>query len=232
MPKVVAIIPARGGSKGIPDKNIYVINGKPLIDWSIDFAISNTQIDRCIVSTDSPKIADIAASSGAEVPFLRSFSLSSDTAKTSDVLLDVIERCSLDDQDIIVLLEPTSPYRIAEDFELILGLLKSGYSRKAVSVSIAKSEAYPFQLERSSTNAGTLSSITGLKIPNDLRRQDVKSTCFLDGTFYLSFVHDFVAQPGFLDSNTGSIVSNDLCRFEIDEPSDIVLCEMILKSLS
>ncbi len=229
MSNVVAIIPARGGSKGIPRKNIIQINGRPLIEWTIEFALMNPYIDRCIVSTDSQEISEVAARAGAEIPYLRSAALSTDTAQTSDVLLDVIQRCALNSDDIIVLLEPTSPYRTSEDFNSILALLKNRYSRKAVSVSIAKSEAYSFQLIRSSSQDGALSQISDLAMPNDLRRQDVKPTCYLDGTFYLSYVQDFIAQPGFLDSTTGSIVSNALSRFEIDDPTDLVLYDMILK---
>jgi CMP-N-acetylneuraminic acid synthetase len=111
--RVLAVVPARGGSKGLPGKNIRMICGKPLIDWTIQAALKSRFIDELIVSTDSPEIADIAAKAGASVPFLRPAGLATDTSPTIDVVEHVLEhfRAASESFDYLVLLEPTSPLR-------------------------------------------------------------------------------------------------------------------------
>ena len=123
MSNLIAIIPARGGSKGLPGKNLLDLSGHPLIAWSILFALEIPEFKRIIVSTDCPLIRDTAIRYKAEVPFLRESGLASDTAATSDVVIDVIKRCNLDCSDTLVLLEPTSPYRDLVDFKSLVSLV-------------------------------------------------------------------------------------------------------------
>jgi len=123
---VVAIIPARGGSKRIPEKNIKKLNGKPLIYYSIKNAKSSKLIDKIIVSTDNKKIAKIAKELGAEVPFLRPRNISNDKAKTIDVVKHTIS--FLEDQnyipDIITILQPTTPLRSIITLDKSIRILK------------------------------------------------------------------------------------------------------------
>ena len=111
--KYLAVIPARGGSKGIPHKNIRLINGKPMIAWSIEHALSTPEIDRVIVSTDSQEIAKVAIQFGAEIPFLRPNHLSQDSSSTESVLLHALDWFNKENilVDSLVLLQPTSPAR-------------------------------------------------------------------------------------------------------------------------
>lgn len=116
----VAIIPARGGSKGIKKKNIKLFNGKPLINWTIEVALQCSCIDRVIVSTDSEEIADIAKSAGAEAPFLRPADIAQDTTSDMPVLEHVARFLEENEgvrSDIIIYLRPTQPLRIKEDIE-------------------------------------------------------------------------------------------------------------------
>lgn len=115
--KNIAIIPARSGSKGLKDKNIRSLNGKPLIAYTIDAAKKSEVFDEIFVSTDSEKYAKIAREWGANVPFLRSSQLSSDTASSWDVLKDALEKYKEMglEFDTVTLLQPTSPLRTAED---------------------------------------------------------------------------------------------------------------------
>ena len=101
--KIISIITAREGSKGIKNKNIKSLSGKPLIAWSIKFALENEHISDCIVSTDSYEIAKISEEYGAQIPFIRDKKLATDKAKTSDVITDVIKRCALSNNDVFVL---------------------------------------------------------------------------------------------------------------------------------
>lgn len=113
--KNLAIIPARGGSKGIKDKNIVLVNNKPLIYWSINSAINTPCISRVVVSTDSNKIASLAKQYGAEVPYLRPVELADDNSNTEDALLHLLEWLNINESyfpDNIILLQPTSPIRL------------------------------------------------------------------------------------------------------------------------
>jgi len=118
--EILGVIPARGGSKGIPHKNIRDMQGKPLIAHTIEKAKQSRYIDRLIVSTDDPKIADVARSYGAEVPFLRPAELASDSSRAIDAIkhaLVTMEDLDRKKYEYIVYLEPTSPNRSAKDID-------------------------------------------------------------------------------------------------------------------
>ena len=110
---VLALIPARGGSKGLPRKNLLPLCGRPLVQWSVDTALSCTAIDSVVVSTDDDEIASIAVTAGAEVPFLRPAYLAGDTASSVDVIIHALDFLESQGRlfDLVLLLEPTSPLR-------------------------------------------------------------------------------------------------------------------------
>ena len=138
----VAIIPARGGSKGIPRKNLRVLSGQPLIAWSIGQARACTTIDSVIVSTDDPEIADVARKSGADVPFMRPASLAGDLSSTEDVLAHTIESLAQTGRrfDRVVLLQPTSPIRRPDSLSRALALFEETGADSLVSLV----ESHPF----------------------------------------------------------------------------------------
>ena len=117
--KNIAIITARSGSKGLPHKNIKLLNGKPLMAWSIEAALKSGMFDTVIVSTDSEEYARIAREYGAEVPFLRSEATSGDNANSWDTVAEVLDnyRKLGREFDTFMLLQPTSPLRSAEDIQ-------------------------------------------------------------------------------------------------------------------
>ena len=225
MEKLIAIIPARGGSKGLKNKNILNIHHKPLIAWSILFARQSKYIERCIVSTDSEEIADVSRQYGAEVPFIRDKHLATDSAKSSDVILDTIIRCKLDEEQNMLLLEPTSPYRTNEDMELIANQLKLTRTNKCVSVSVAKSDHYSFQYHRN--KIGGLKNIQPSKNTNNVRRQEVDDTYYLNGTFYTSNIGKYIENPEFVDESTQSVITSYLSGLEIDTLEDFKLMKAI-----
>ncbi len=132
--RVVAVIPARAGSKRLPMKNILPLAGKPTIAWTIIAGLQSEYIDRIVVSTDDEKLRNVALEWGAESPFIRPKELSSDTASTDDVLLHAISELALDSDEIVILLQPTSPLRTATDIDNSLRLLKSEHVSGVVSV--------------------------------------------------------------------------------------------------
>ena len=133
--KNIAIIPARAGSKGLPDKNIKLLNGKPLLQYSVEAALGSGCFDKVMVSTDSEKYAEIAREAGAEVPFLRSAYTSTDKASSWDMVeevLDGYERLGWT-FDTFCLLQPTSPMRTAEDIARAYGILREKNAFAVVS---------------------------------------------------------------------------------------------------
>ena len=122
---ILAIIPARSGSKGLPQKNILPLAGKPLIAWTIEVAKESKYIDKLSISTDDEKIAAVAEAHGCDVPFIRPESLSSDKAKTIDVLVHANKYFTEINEvyDYLILLEPTSPLRDSNDIDVAMEIL-------------------------------------------------------------------------------------------------------------
>jgi len=143
--KVVCIIPARGGSKGVPRKNIKLLAGKPLIAYTIEQALQSKYIDRTIVSTEDDEIADVTMQYGAEVPFMRPENLAGDQVTTVDVLLHAInwlEESELYSFDILVLLHTTAPLRAVADIDACIELLKDTNADNVFSVTEAHRNPY------------------------------------------------------------------------------------------
>lgn len=138
--KILAIIPARSGSKGLKDKNIKVLNSKPLLAYSIASAVEANIFDEIIVSTDSQKYADIATKYGAKVPFLRSEQLATDTASIWDGIRDILCQYAKNNMkfDMIALLQPTSPLRTAQDILQAYKMMEENNANSVVSVCEAE----------------------------------------------------------------------------------------------
>ena len=135
--KVLAIIPARGGSKGIPHKNIISLCGKPLIAYTIEAANQSTYIDTVIVSTDDVDIQRISEQYGALVPFLREAKIASDEATTISVVVDAVKRLEVNGEkfDVVILLQPTSPLRTAEEIDVAIDIFFQNNMQGIVSVN-------------------------------------------------------------------------------------------------
>ena len=136
-----------------------------------------------------------------------------------------MERCKLNDKDTFLLLEPTSPYRLHKDFNDLVDLYFKNNFKKIVSVQEAISSNYRFQFFKEKNS--TLKAINNSDSINGLRRQDIKKTYFLDGSFYMSSVGAFKNNPGFIDKSTGCFESNFFSSFEIDCLNDLQLLESI-----
>ncbi|MBY5947301.1 cytidylyltransferase domain-containing protein [Photobacterium rosenbergii] len=131
--KVLAVIPARGGSKRLPGKNTKLLNGKPLIAWSIEAAKSSQLIDRVVVSTDDEGIASVSRAFGADVPFLRPAGLSGDHASTDSAIIHALDTLPME-YGVVVILQPTSPLRTADDIDNALAMLNDTGVNGVVSV--------------------------------------------------------------------------------------------------
>jgi N-acylneuraminate cytidylyltransferase/CMP-N,N'-diacetyllegionaminic acid synthase len=225
--KILAIIPARGGSKGLPRKNIRDLCGKPLIAWSIEHGRSCPEIDTVIVSTDDREIARVAASHGADVPFIRPTELATDTATTIDVLVHAIDSMASRGEryDIVVLLEPTSPLREVSDISgAIKQLLNTPKCRSVVGVSRAEG-SHPSFLYR--LKEGFLHPYLGVQ-PTNLRRQDIEELYFLEGSVYVSFIDTLLEKRSFYHESTSPWIVPRYKSIEVDESPDLLIVEALM----
>jgi CMP-N,N'-diacetyllegionaminic acid synthase len=158
--RIVCLIPARGGSKGIPRKNIKLLAGKPLIAYTIRQALQSQYIDRTIVSTDDQEISDVARQYGAEVPFMRPADLAGDQVATVDVLLhavDWLEKQEKYDFDILVLLHATAPLRSVDDIDSCIRMLLEAKADNVFSVTESHRNPYFNMVEIGDDGTATLS---------------------------------------------------------------------------
>lgn len=182
--KVLAIIPARGGSKGIPDKNIAVVGGKPLLAWTIIEARKSHYIDRIIVSTDSQKIARVSREYGAEVPFLRPADLAKDDTPGIDPIIHGVNWLSVQESyqpDYVMCLQPTSPLRTVEDIDSAIKLIENEAADAVVSIVMPEHSPYWMKLVNPQ---GRLEDFLPGKI-KFVRRQDFPQVYALNGAIYL-----------------------------------------------
>lgn len=177
--KILYLIPARGGSKGIPHKNIKLLDGKPLIQYSIDVARQLAEDNDICVSTDDIEIKTVAENLGLEVPFLRPDYLASDTAGTSDVIVHALNFYSNQgtNYDVVVLLQPTSPLRTVQNVKDCLAL----YDDTLDMVTTVKESSVSAVLCRENQN-GFLEQVIG---ENNVRRQDAAKLYEYNGAVYV-----------------------------------------------
>ena len=180
--RILGVIPARGGSKGVPGKNIRLLAGKPLIAWTIAAAARSRSLGRTIVSTDDPKIAEIAAQWGGDVPFLRPPELATDTATSEDAVFHALDSVS-GPYDWVCLLQPTSPLRTAEDIDACIDACIRGGADCAFSVTEAPKSPYiMYRMD----GTGRLEPL--LPQPASLRRQDLPPVYVPNGAVYVARV--------------------------------------------
>lgn len=205
---VLAIIPARGGSIGIPRKNIKNLNGKPLIAYTIEQALKSKQINKLIVSTDDFEIAEVSKKIGAEVPFYRPESLSNSESPSVDLVLHAISELEKMGHffSTVCLLQPTSPYRPDGVIDAAIEQFLKSNSKSMVSIRKVPQHYHPYWTY---TNVdGKLQSLTDSETPT--RRQDLPVVYHRDGAIYLVDV-DFVKK-------NKTLLSEDLTGFEIESP--------------
>jgi CMP-N,N'-diacetyllegionaminic acid synthase len=221
--KVLAIIPARGGSKGLPGKNLRTLGIKPLIAWTIESALANKLIDKTIVSTDCLKIAAVSKTFGAEVPFIRPDWLSTDQAETADVVLHALN--SICEQfDVIVVLQPTSPFRNSVHIEAALKTYENSKAHSLVSIcETQKSPYWMFSLE----DDGALEPI--LQGKNQFsRRQELPKTYCLNGAIYVVDVELFLKSKDFIFEDSKSYLMDFESSVDIDSLMDFKLAQFFL----
>lgn len=221
--EILAVIPARGGSTGIPHKNIRTFAGKPLIVHTIDAAQHAPSVNRIIVSTDSEEIAGVAKSAGAEVPFLRPAELATGTSKVADAVIHLLGRLKKEESyepTHILLLQPTSPLRTAGDIESAVRLFSSSGADSLVSVCRTENILM--------TKDGDTLTIANPDMLSNPNRQELPAYFKLDGSMiYLVATAMLLQEHSFM---AGKLVGLEIPRWrsvDIDEPQDFVTGEII-----
>lgn len=222
-PTAVAVIPARGGSKRIPRKNIRLFRGRPMLAWSIEAALASGAFDTVMVSTDDPEIAEAARALGAEVPFLRSAAAADDHATTSQVLLEVLGRYSEAGVhfDLACCLYPTAPFVRPQD--LTDGRAQLLGSRFNVIMPVA-AFSYPIWRSLQREDDGCIA----LNFPENLnaRSQDLPVAYHDAGQWYWFRTEAFLRDQVLMGPNTGSIILPTMQVQDIDTEEDWALAEL------
>lgn len=226
--KAIAIIPARSGSKGLPDKNIKEFCGIPLMAWTIKAALESDAFDEVMVSTDSEKYKEIAEQYGASVPFLRSKENSADKSSSWDAMREVINEYihAGKKYDVFCMLQPTSPLRGAEEIKKAFDLF---YEKKADSVvslckmdhSISICNRLP---ENNSLNGFFDSTISG-------RRQDMEVYYRINGAIYIQRIEELMKKSNLYGENSFAYVMDKVSSIDIDDEYDFIQAEAIAKYL-
>jgi CMP-N,N'-diacetyllegionaminic acid synthase len=230
--EILFVIPARGGSKGLPGKNIRPIAGQPLIAWSVEAAAKAAQLigsGDVIVSTDSDEIAAVAKQHGASVPFMRPAGLADDTAASIDVMLhalDFMEK-SGNHYDYLAMIEPTSPQRDAQDLVGAYNQLKATAGAESI-VGVCRTEScHPLFLTK--LNKGFLEPYEN-KTYKVYRRQEIDAVYFFEGSMNISKVSSLRERKSFYHEKTLGYEMPKWKSFEIDDMTDFVIIESLLNA--
>lgn len=227
--KTLAVITARGGSKGLPLKNIRPLNGIPLIRYTIEAALSSHCIDEVLVTTDHEEIAEISRQAGANVPFLRPSELATDEAKSIDAVIHAVDyyekhfNCIVND---VVLLQPTSPLRTARDIDQAW----AKYQELEVESlqSVVETDIHPYYLRE--IKEGILYKYDQGENRSDLRRQDLPKLYRLNGAIYIAKRNLVMNNRTLFSERNGSYIMSKEKSVDIDDWFDFLIAEALLRA--
>lgn len=228
----LAIIPARGGSKSIKNKNIKLFNGKPLIAWTIEQALSSN-ISKVVVSTDSKEIRDIALKYGAEVPYLRNKGLANDAIGIEPVIVDMLEHLKKYENykpDCIALLLPTSPFRSVNDIDKSLEIYKNKCITSVVSVTLATANNNPHWMLKNNNNKVVM--FNGDELEKMVsRRQDLPDYFIKnDFVFIINPKNLYLGRSNLYGGNVELMpISEDRIDIDINTSKDWNIAELLFK---
>jgi N-acylneuraminate cytidylyltransferase/CMP-N,N'-diacetyllegionaminic acid synthase len=222
---MVAIVPARGGSKGLPDKNIKDLCGKPMIAYTIEEALKSRHITEVIISTDCKNIEEIAKQYGAKSLFLRPEHLASDTAKAIDNYIYTVDRLNIEFGFTIknfVVLQPTSPLRKVEDID---GAINLFLTKSADSVISYTEEQHPIEWHKYIDDEGKFENIFDEKLEN---RQVIRKSYYPNGAVYV-FAYKLIKQYKYYSSNSYAYIMPRFRSIDVDTIEDFRLVEFLMK---
>ena len=220
---MIALIPARGGSKGLPGKNTKLLLGKPLIAYAIESALNSKYIKEVYVSTDDEEIAEISKKYGAKVPFLRPAHLASDEALAVDTYIFMLDKWQESGQivDSFVILQPTSPLRTSENIDEAIELFQT---KNASSVISYTEENHPISWHKFINDDLTFSPIFEEEL---LNRQQIRKTYYPNGALFI-FKADLIRQRKYYDKNSCAYLMPRKNAVDIDTLDDFEYAEFLL----
>lgn len=224
---ILALIPARAGSKRLPYKNTRPLLGKPLISWTIEQAKNSKYIDATVVSTDDQKLSEISRQWGADVPFLRPKGLATDRAKVIDVIIHAIDWFERNGKsyDLIILLQPTSPLRLPEDIDKTIKYLFLREAKAVVSVS--EVDCHPYWMNTLPNN-GSMMNFLRHDVMNR-NKQELPVFYRLNGALYLAYSDYLKKQRSFFGNDTFAYIMPRERSVDIDDEIDFCLAETIFR---
>ena len=228
--RVLALVPARRGSKGLPLKNIRPLHGMPLLAWPIKAARGSQYVDRVVISTDDPDFAELARAAGADAPFLRPAELASDSAPSIGVIIHALDALEAADDvyDYLVLLEPTSPLTETSDVDSALQTLLARRREADAIVGVTElSTTHPAFAVRANDH-GFISPFAAQTFGHLPRRQDVEPLYYLDGSLYASTVEALRSKASFCHDRTIAHIMPRHKSFEVDDLVDFMCIEALL----
>lgn len=220
----MAIIPARGGSKGVPRKNIRELCGKPLIAWTIEEAQKSKYIDRLILSSEDAEIITVAKEWGCEVPFVRPQELAQDETPGVAPVIHALETLP-ERYDYVVLLQPTSPLRLAKDIDECLELFRK--KEDVICVSVTEPEESPYWMYKITEKNALKSLITDEN--KAVRRQDLPKVYVLNGAIYISKSSQLLKAKNFVFDGARAYIMPKERSIDIDDEWDLHLLHHMLK---
>jgi CMP-N,N'-diacetyllegionaminic acid synthase len=225
--KILVIIPARKGSKGLKNKHLLRLGNKKLIEWVISSSKKVNLVDKILLTTDSSKIRKIALNNSISSPFLRPKKLSTDKAKSSDVIIHALDflKKKKEEFDFFILLEPTSPFTTAKDIEKSIKLFVKNYDKFNSLVSVSKFNKISLSHIFNFKNNKIIPIFK--KFENEVRRQDMPELTYLDGSIYIAKVENYIKNKQFLNNKTLAILFDYWKSIEIDTNFDLILAEKI-----
>lgn len=227
--RVLGVVPARAGSKGLPGKNSRNLLGKPLVQYALEAGLQSQYIDDVVLTSDCPNCLKLASELGTVRSIVRPARLADDTASSADVIKHVIEYLSFSglEYELFVLLEPTSPLRDFSDVDQALEALMDTKFQAMVSVCEAEDQHPDFMFRLGRSNDLVTWSAGEFKA---LRRQDVSPAYFLEGSLYISFVNIFLEKSTFCHGSSVGYIVPKWKSFEIDDLIDFICVEAIMSA--
>ena len=226
--QLLAIVPARGGSKRLPGKNIMDLAGKPLIAWTIEAALNSQYIDRVIVSTDDEEIASIGKRCGADVPFLRPQNLAVDDASSIDTVINVLEEIESIDKyyEYVVLLQPTSPLRTSKHIDNAVELMQRSESYSIISMCEAE---HPPQWSGTLSDDHNLCEFLDYSIINR-RSQELDKYYRVNGAIYLCDSDKIMQEKTFFTSGKcKAFIMEQEMSVDIDTKMDFDIAGFLIR---
>jgi len=220
--KILALITARGGSKGIPNKNIKILGNKPLLAWTIDEAKKSQYIDRLILSSDSENIINIANKYGCEAPFVRPKELAEDTSSSIDVILHAVKTIN-EEFDYLMLLQPTSPFREVVDIDKVIEQTIDSNVELMISISrVKKHPSYLYKIENDKL-------IPYIDVNKQLRRQDMPETYEHNGAIYFCTIGYIKKNKTYNNKNAVGYEMFGNANLDIDTSEDWEYAEYLIE---